>query len=68
MKTSMAYRLYRLYFNSNADNHELFGNRVHNPINATTSLNRKEANNAALMRFGLIVAATVATFAFIALN
>jgi hypothetical protein len=33
MKTSMAYRLYRLYFNSNADNHQLFGSRVYNPLN-----------------------------------
>lgn len=33
MKTSMAYRLYRLYFNSNADNYQLFGNRVYNPLN-----------------------------------
>ena len=34
MKTSMAYRLFRLYFNDNADNHTLFGNRVHSPLNA----------------------------------
>jgi hypothetical protein len=67
MKTSMAYRLYRLYFNSNAHNHELFGNRVHNPMNAT-AINRKEANIAALTRFGLIVAAAVTLITFIAVN
>ena len=33
MKTSMAYRLFRLYFNSNSDNYHVFGNRVHNPLN-----------------------------------
>jgi len=33
MKTSMAYRLFRLYFNDNADNYSLFGNRVHSPLN-----------------------------------
>ena len=68
MKTSMAYRLYRLYFNSNADNHELFGNRVHNPMNAATSLNRREGNIAALTRFGLIVAAAATTIAIVAMN
>ena len=36
MKTSMAYRLFRLYFNSNSDNYQVFGNRVYNPINGTT--------------------------------
>ncbi len=61
MKTSMAYRMYRLYFNSNADNHKLFGNRVHNPINGTSASDKKEANVAALVRLGLIIAATVAT-------
>ncbi len=67
MKTSMAYRLYRLYFNSNADNHELFGSRVHNPMNAT-SLNRREATIAAFTRFGLIAAAAAAIITFIAIN
>jgi|GEM_PF-2264236 len=57
MKTSMAYRLYRLYFNSNADNHALFGNRVHNPINGAALANRKDANQAAVARIILTAAA-----------
>ncbi len=56
MKTSMAYRLFRLYFNSNSDNHELFGNRVHNPLNGAQ---RKAfwANNAELLLRGSAVIA-----------
>lgn len=56
MKTSMAYRLFRVYFNSNSDNHELFGNRVHNPLNGSY---RKEfwANNAELFLRGSAVVA-----------
>ena len=56
MKTSFAYRLFRLYFNANSDNHELFGNRVHNPLN---SVNRSEffANNGELIIRGAAVVA-----------
>lgn len=68
MKTSMAYRLYRLYFNSNADNHELFGNRVHNPMNAVTSLSNKEASIAALTRIGLLVIPAAMLIALFALS
>ena len=60
MKTSMAYRLFRLYFNSNSDNHELFGNRVHNPLNGT-SQNDFWANNAeVLLRGSAVIALGIA--------
>lgn len=65
MKTSMAYRLYRLYFNSNADNHALFGNRVHNPMNGAASMDRKTANQAAIARTVLTVAAIATVIAMI---
>lgn len=64
MKTSMAYRLYRLYFNSNADNHQLFGNRVHNPINEENGVISTQAQ-ASVVRLVLIGAA-IAAIAFIA--
>ena len=66
MKTSMAYRLYRLYFNSNADNHELFGNRVHNPLNENNT--NTNTISAALMRFGLILVSLGGIAALIAMN
>lgn len=65
MKTSMAYRLYRLYFNSNADNHALFGNRVHNPLNGAVSMDRRNANQAAIARIVLTVAAIATLIAII---
>ncbi len=65
MKTSMAYRLYRLYFNSNADNHTLFGNRVHNPINGTLTASRKAANQAAITRAALALGAVASLFLLI---
>lgn len=54
MKTSMAYRLYRLYFNSHADNHQLFGNRVYNPMNLPQ--NKKDQVSAALLRVLILLA------------
>jgi len=66
MKTSMAYRLYRLYFNSNADNHELFGNRVHNPLNKS-NLDQNQTS-AAVTRMGLILISVLGILALIALN
>lgn len=54
MKTSMSYRLYRLYFNAHSDNHELFGNRVHNPSNAMAKNDFLSENIVALLR-GLAV-------------
>ena len=59
MKTSMAYRLYRLYFNSNADNHQLFGNRVYNPINEENGVISTQAQ-ASVLRLVLFVAAIAA--------
>ncbi len=53
MKTSMAYRLFRLYFNANSDNHELFGNRVHSPLNELEVAQQKAAE-AAWVRTGMI--------------
>lgn len=64
MKTSMAYRLYRLYFNSNADNHQLFGNRVYNPINEENGVLSAQTG-ASVFRLVLIVA-VIATIASIA--
>lgn len=64
MKTSMAYRLYRLYFNSNADNHQLFGNRVHNPINGALDTNGQL--KPALIRGALIVAVLASLVAIVA--
>ena len=61
MKTSMAYRLFRLYFNSNADNHQLFGNRVYNPLNGSNS--SKDAFWASLGRVLIVLAALGALFA-----
>jgi len=63
MKTSMAYRLYRLYFNSNSDNHQLFGNRVYNPLNVQSE-QRKDEISASLLR-ALLIAAAVGVIAFI---
>lgn len=65
MKTSMAYRLFRLYFNSNSDNHELFGNRVHNPANSMAKRELISDNIIAILRglaviaFGLALIASV---------
>ena len=56
MKTSMAYRLFRLYFNSNADNYQLFGNRVYNPMNGVMAT--KDAFWVSIVRV-LIVLATL---------
>ena len=53
MKTSMAYRLFRLYFNSNSDNHQVFGNRVYNPLNGQAR--NKDQHLAALIRVFLIL-------------
>lgn len=64
MKTSMAYRLYRLYFNSNSNNHQLFGNRVYNPINEENGVISTQAQ-ASVLRVVLMVAA-IATIASIA--
>jgi len=60
MKTSMAYRLFRLYFNENADNFSLFGNRVHNPMNAQQDSTQVSA---ALIRTLLIALGTAAIIA-----
>jgi len=57
MKTSMAYRLFRLYFNDNADNYSLFGNRVHSPLNADQVAPQ---TSAAVIRTVLIVGAIAA--------
>ena len=61
MKTSMAYRLFRLYFNNNSDNHELFGNRVHSPINESkvNQVNQTEGAWVRTAMIGLIMAAMV---------
>ncbi len=56
MKTSMAYRLFRLYFNSNSDNHELFGNRVHNPLNGTFKSEFWTNNAEVLLRGSAVIA------------
>jgi len=56
MKTSMAYRLFRLYFNDNADNYSLFGNRVHSPLNEEQAAGQ---TSAALVRV-LFIAGTIA--------
>jgi len=64
MKTSMAYRLFRLYFNDNADNHSLFGNRVHNPLNADLGTSQFSA---ALIRAVLVVAVIAAIVSITAL-
>lgn len=50
----MAYRLFRLYFNSHADNHEVFGNRVHNPLNGSLR-NEFWTNNAEVLLRGSAV-------------
>jgi hypothetical protein len=65
MKTSMAYRMFRLYFNSHSDNHEVFGNRVHNPSNTTTKNDVLSENIVAILRglaviiFGLALIAAI---------
>ena len=64
MKTSMAYRLYRLYFNSNSHNHQLFGNRVYSPLNAQASV-KKDQLIAGLVRV-LMILATVGAISAIA--
>lgn len=53
MKTSMAYRLFRVYFNSNANNFQLFGNRVYNPLNGT--IDQKSQHLGAIIRATLIL-------------
>ena len=56
MKTSMAYRMYRLYFNSNSDNYQLFGNRVHNPLNgAQKGYNQHTAPMVRIMIMAVLV-------------
>lgn len=55
MKTSINYRNYRSFFNSNANNHSLFGNRVHNPINSSSSRGLKANHVAALIRGAIVV-------------
>jgi len=65
MKTSLAYRLYRLYFNSNADNHQLFGNRVYSPLNGQSD--RKDDFSAALIR-ALMILAVVGALTIIVLQ
>lgn len=53
MKTSMAYRLFRVYFNSNANNFHLFGSRVYNPLNGTAD--QKSQTRGAIIRITLIL-------------
>jgi hypothetical protein len=60
MKTSMAYRLFRLYFNSNYENHEIFGNRVHNPLNGTQTRSFWANNTEVLLRGSAVIALGVA--------
>ena len=52
MKTSMAYRTFRSFFNANSENFDLFGNRVHNPNNGR--MKADDAFSAALIRTFLI--------------
>ena len=56
MKTSMAYRLFRLYFNSHADDYALFGSRVNNPMNGKAEQGNQQVT-AAWVRFALAAAA-----------
>ena len=56
----MAYRLFRLYFNDNADNNSLFGNRVHNPLNEEHVIPQ---TSGALVRALLIIGAIAAVIA-----
>lgn len=65
MKTSMAYRLFRLYFNSNSDNHELFGNRVHNPSNNVAKREMLSDNIIAILRGVAVIAFGLALIASI---
>ena len=65
MKTSMAYRLFRLYFNSNSDNYQLFGSRVNNPMNGTAD--EKSLNQGTFVRLLLILVTAVALATVIAL-
>lgn len=66
MKTSMAYRLFRLYFNSHSDNHALFGNRVHNMSNEASKQAILSHHVVSILRglaviaFGLALIAAVA--------
>ncbi len=64
MKTSMAYRLYRMYFNDNADNFLLFGNRVHSPLNDEQTPSQ---TSAALVRVLLILGGIAAVIGIAAL-
>lgn len=65
MKTSIGYRMFRLYFNTHSDNHEVFGNRVHNPSNTTSSNDFLSENIVAILRglaviiFGLALIAAI---------
>lgn len=55
MKTSMAYRLFRLYFNSHSGNFRLFGNRVHNPMNGTTTMGMSHGTAAIVRGIAVII-------------
>lgn len=65
MKTSMAYRTFRAYFNDHADNFETFGSRVHNPSNGKA--NKEGTVSAALVRTFLIALAMGAFIALLSL-
>lgn len=58
MKTSIAYRKFRLYYNANQDNHELFGSRVFNPVNASI-VQKSESEQGSLVRLSIIGGALV---------
>ncbi len=60
MKTSIAYRLFRLYFNDHSDNHELFGNRVHNPLNEANKTEFLNNYGEVLLRGAAIVGLGIA--------
>ncbi len=66
MKTSMAYRLFRLYFNSNSENYDLFGSRVHNPVNGKAEKN-KDQFIASMIRI-LLVLITIGAIVAIAVS
>ena len=46
----MGYRLFRLYFNSHWNNYELFGSRVHSPINPDADRPISHAKTTATIR------------------
>ena len=55
MKTSMGYRLFRLYFNDHSNDFELFGSRVHNPKNPEADQPFTHANSTAILRTALAI-------------